>query len=117
LNALGISKFDGLKISDEMTKPRIFNPQLQSFLASVGKDVLAYARYSRTDGTVGLAPKERASCETDSRGYSGAGALLVTPFSVPTGTYPAFWCPGFFAGAAWMPLFIRRGYVDRLVLA
>jgi hypothetical protein len=59
-------------------------------------------------------------------GYGALEGLMVTPFSVPTSTFPAFWCPGIrevnpIAGGPaitfpWVPLFIRTNMLQHLVL-
>jgi len=117
LTDAGISGFVGVRLSKRIdARPSIVSPELHTFLRAVGRDVLAYARYRSEGGVSGLKPEQAAFCERNSGGYGDVGALVSTPFSVPTATYPAFWCPGFYQGAPWMPLFVRRGYTDRLVV-
>lgn len=118
LQDLGAKNFDGLKIKSPLNRGDSVSPKLHEFLRTVGINVLAYARYGSVNGLNGLdQDQSKAFRVDDACGYSDARALVATGYSVPTGTYPAFWCPGFHMGVPWMPLLVRRGYVSKFVVS
>jgi HD superfamily phosphohydrolase len=82
--------------------------QLIEFLRQVGAECIRHAR--------GLS-KIAKSCMADSLGYGNYEGQTVTLWNVPTSTYTALWCPGMVEGEPWFPLFIRRGYVEDLIIA
>ncbi len=115
--SLGIDRFRGLLFTQSLAAtPVTVSPDLEAFLAEAGTSVLSWCRH-RTADLSALQPDELAACEQDALGYSGARALMCTPFNVPTGTFTAFWAPGYVNGEPWMPLLLRRGYLKRLILS
>ncbi|WP_420869819.1 phosphoribosyltransferase-like protein [Bradyrhizobium septentrionale] len=50
-------------------------------------------------------------------GYGNSEGRTVTLWNVSTSTFTALWCPGVVDGEPWFPLFIRRGYAGRLIVA
>jgi hypothetical protein len=109
LTGLGVSRFVGVTYGlDLATEARAsMSPQLEAFMASVGQAVLESDR----DAVPGVSVKE------DALGYGGIRGLVVTAWSVPSSTLTALWCPGLRGREPWVPLFVRRGYVSRLVIA
>jgi hypothetical protein len=93
---------------------------MRTFLREVGIAVLS-RRFQRE-----RIPESANIAREFALGYGGLEGLLVTSFSVPTSTYPAFWCPGILECAQpeneppvtfpWTPLFIRTGMLPHLVL-
>jgi deoxynucleoside triphosphate triphosphohydrolase SAMHD1 len=84
----------------------ILTPDMEEFLTDVGRSLL-----------------EQNKPEWDSKfviqnalGYGGKRARLATKFNVPTATLTAFWMPGTYKKSPWLPLLIRRGYQNRLVV-
>ena len=57
------------------------------------------------------------SCRSKALGYGNSQGRTITLWNVPTSTFTALWCPGIVDGEPWFPLFIRRGYADKLVVA
>jgi hypothetical protein len=106
-------------VSDVSGKTTV-SESLRTFLRETGEAVL----------------KRRFECEqrenagelalTFALGYGGLEGLMATSFSVPTSTYPAFWCPGIRRAeplhgtgvieVPWLPLFIRTNMLTHLVL-
>lgn len=114
----GVRNFTGLHLGEVYDhRPTLLPKDLSDFLHSVGADVLAYSRFGAVDGCAKLGPQERMSCEDDADGYGAAAWLVATPFNVPTSTYTALWCPGLFRGKPWLPLLIRRGHLNSLVIS
>ncbi len=109
----------GRPITDFSGKGAI-SDALRTFLEQVGTSVLQ-RRFERE----GNGNAERIAQEF-ALGYGRLEALVATSFSVPTATYPAFWCPGFRnvpqdQGKSpfqipWMPLFLRTNMLRHLVL-
>ncbi len=114
LPSIGIHKFEGVLFGEDMGTHISISANLQTYLQDVGRSVLAWARHEERD------PAKTAAlldCQRDALGYRAAKALICTPVNVPVGTFTAIWCPGFYEGEVWTPLLIRRGYLDKLVLA
>lgn len=88
-------------------------PELADELREIGKSILLSGRRSSDPPS----PKEQAFSERNALGYGNQAALLVTMFNVPTSTVTALHRPGVYKEEAWVPLFFRRGYFDRLVLS
>ena len=96
----------------------IISDRLRAFLKVVGKTVLQ-RRYERENVTASARIAEEFAL-----GYGGIEGLLVTSLSVPTSTYPAFWCPGYreveldgqVIRFPWTPLFIRTNMLQHLVV-
>jgi deoxynucleoside triphosphate triphosphohydrolase SAMHD1 len=116
LPKLGLNNFDGLVFSEEMQSGDALPPDLEQHLRAVGTSTLAWARHGERD-LAQLNGDQLRDCERDALGYRGAKALASTPLNVPAGTLTALWCPGFYGGEPWMPLLIRRGYIDKLIIA
>jgi len=116
LPKLGLEKFDGLMFSEEMQSADALPPDLEEHMQAVGTSTLAWVRYGARDPAQ-LNEEQLRDCNRDALGYRGARALVSTTLNVPAGTMTAFWCPGFHGGEPWMPLLIRRGYIDKLVIA
>ena len=112
---LGLQKFLGLRHTAALTANSIeTDSPLTTFLEEVGREVIAWARYGKTYSEVG--EHDRDDCSRDALGYHRAGGLTATVFNVPVSTCTALWCPGVFRKEPWVPLLIRRGYLDKLVL-
>jgi hypothetical protein len=97
----------------------IFAKNLRDFLGEVGESVLT-RRFEREKHEN---PAEAA--RSFALGYGGLEGLVATSLSVPTSTYPAFWCPGLWDGrpgmadatrTPWTPLFLRTNMLKHLVL-
>lgn len=84
--------------------------ELADFLRKVGTSLLKDIRYPDTEPTAA----QIEAVAADALGYGGAASLMVTPFSAPSHTLTAFWCPGRYEGESWIPLFLRRGYRKHL---
>jgi hypothetical protein len=105
---------------DEVSGKGRISDGLRAFLREVGETVLR--RRLQREGQDDAA--NRAS--SFALGYGSLESLVVTSFSVPTSTYPAFWCPGFREATAlrggqpikipWVPLFLRTNMLQHLVL-
>ncbi len=82
------------------------SPELEKFLTQVGKELIKrnWEKASSED------------CENNALGYDNKQALLSTLVNVPTATLTAFWMPGVYNKMPWIPLFIRRGYLNKLVI-
>lgn len=118
LTELGVRNFRGLFSARDVTPRGLsLSSRLEAFLLTVGADLLASCRYKSDDGVSGLRPDDRAKCERDALGYNGARGLLCTAYNVPVSTLTPIWCPGFALGEPWMPLLVRRGYLEHLVVA
>jgi hypothetical protein len=105
---------------EEVSGKATVSEGLRSFLCEVGESVLR-RRFAR-EGQENPIETARAFA----LGYGGLEGLVVTAFSVPTSTYPAFWCPGFREATVvqgesptqipWLPLFMRTNMLQHLVL-
>jgi hypothetical protein len=91
---------------------------LRAFLGEIGTTVLQ----RRFEREYSIDPARTAA--QFALGYGSMEGLLATSLSVPTSTYPAFWCPGFrevSVGSTrirfpWTPLFLRTNMLQHLVL-
>ena len=116
LNKIGITRFRGVHYGMEISSSNEDFDGLETFLIDVGTSLMISNRHpgkSKKD----LTSAALKACRADAMGYSGAKGLFCTPFNVPVGTLTALWAPGVHNGEPWLPLLIRRGYIDRLVLA
>ncbi|WP_029077504.1 HD domain-containing protein [Bradyrhizobium sp. th.b2] len=68
-------------------------------------------------GCIQTSGLKEANAEKDALGYENSEGRTVTLWNVPTSTYTALWCPGIVDGEPWFPLFIRRGYANKLIVA
>jgi deoxynucleoside triphosphate triphosphohydrolase SAMHD1 len=102
--------FGGLRFGKALAEPGTapLESGFRKYLDDVGTQCLRYVRGPDAD---------EMTCRTDSLGYGGSEGRTVTLLNVPTSTYTAFWCPGIVDGEPWFPLFIRRGYAEKLVVA
>ncbi|WP_180356119.1 HD domain-containing protein [Aliirhizobium smilacinae] len=116
LTLLGFDFFLGIHFQRTIgDHPVDVSSNLRLFLEDVGANVLAWCRHQSKDLSA-LDDAEREKCKNDSFGYHGAGALMCSPLNVAVGTITAFWAPGYYNGAPWVPLLLRRGYLNHLVL-
>lgn len=92
--------------------------ELREFLRDIGSSVLA--RIYKAEGESPDAAQTRAN--ERALGYGGMQGLLITPFSVPSSTYTALWCPGRYKPKGsnfeipWLPLFLRSDKLQYLEL-
>lgn len=110
----------GKSIADYFSGKGTISNDLRTFLQEIGRSVLE-RRFRRENVE---RPLEIAN--EFSLGYGGIEGLLATASSVPTSTYPAFWCPGIrtvtpiqeesSVEIPWVPLFIRTNMLQHLVL-
>jgi deoxynucleoside triphosphate triphosphohydrolase SAMHD1 len=115
---LGIGSFLGVFYHQEAMPHSVGLPApLKGFLARVGADLLALYRYKADDGALSLPKAKKEDCLKDALGYGNAEGLLTTIFNVPVSTITALWCPGLFERRPWMPLLLRRGYLEQLVIS
>jgi deoxynucleoside triphosphate triphosphohydrolase SAMHD1 len=89
---------------------------LEAFLTDVGSSLICWNRFGKESLTE-LSTEQISECRRDSLGYDGAKGIYCTPMNVPVGTLTALWAPGIHKGEPWMPLILRRGYIDNLVLS
>jgi hypothetical protein len=116
LPKIGIPGFKGVHYGMEISNSSLDLDGLESFLSDVGTALMISNRFpgkSKRD----LSKKALKACRNDALGYGTAKGLFCTPFNVPVGTITALWAPGVHNGEPWVPLLIRRGYIERLVLA
>jgi hypothetical protein len=108
----------GKSIIESSGKTKISNA-LRGFMQHVGECVLK-RRFEREE-----IDDPQKTAKAFALGYGGFESLIATSFSVPTSTYPAFWCPGVketilpdgeVLEAPWLPLFIRTNMLEHLVL-
>jgi HD superfamily phosphohydrolase len=106
----GKLNFRGLKYGEELaqTKKGQITSEFRTFLEIVGTECIRY--------TKGLDAADD-DCRSKALGYGNSEGRTVTLWNVPTSTFTAFWCPGIIDGEPWFPLFIRRGYAEKLVVA
>jgi HD superfamily phosphohydrolase len=116
LGKLGLKSFKGLHYKNALSRTTTELDSVGELLQDIGCHVLAWARHRATDLS-SIGKEQLEACKRDALGYRGARALACTPMNVPAGTVTAFWCPGLYKGDAWIPLLIRRGYLQHLVLA
>ncbi|GAB5505965.1 MAG: hypothetical protein Rhirs2KO_11280 [Rhizobiaceae bacterium] len=114
----GIKNYQGLRYAQDLNlAPAEIGDELKGFLKSVGTSTLAWCRFGVSSPDDLKDKDHKAECENNALGYDGAGAAMCTLTNVPTGTFTAFWAPGFYRGGPWMPLLIRRGYLQKVVLS
>ncbi|MBB5036177.1 phosphoribosyltransferase-like protein [Prosthecobacter dejongeii] len=89
--------------------------ELSHYLEEVGRNVLSWTRANAV-AFDNLTPADKESCARDALGYDGKRGLLATIFNIPVSTCTALWCPGIHRGQPWVPLMIRRGYLNKLVV-
>lgn len=118
LASLGMTEFLGVAYSQPPRPTSLeLSEHLRSFLAEVGADLLATCRYDKDDGIHSLRDEEKRPCLGNALGYGNKAGLVVTAFNVPVSTITALWCPGIARSMPWMPLALRRGYLQHLVLS
>lgn len=113
---LGIVNFVDIFIANALQRTSALSPELKDFLSRVGADLIAYKEFSGKRASQ-LQPSESRACVDNALGYGNAGGLLTTYVNVPTSTLTCLWCPGIARGHPWMPLLLRRGYIDQLIIA
>lgn len=113
---IGISRFGGIHYDMEIGVTDADLSLVEPFLKKVGTSLMIWNRFPGK-AAAQLARKDLNACRDDALGYSSARGLFCTPFNVPVGTLTPLWAPGIHEGEPWMPLLIRRGYVENLVLA
>jgi hypothetical protein len=96
----------GANVSAQARSARL-SPSFEKFVRSVGIECIRHCRGFK---------KVTAECQKNALGYGNMKGLTVTVWNVPTSTYTALWAPGVVAGEPWCPLFVRRGYVQNLVV-
>jgi HD superfamily phosphohydrolase len=107
--ASGGLRFSGLEYGETLATPSLkLETEFRKFLERVGSECLRSAR--------GLQEADD-DCRSKALGYGNSEGRTVTLWNVPTSTFTALWCPGIVDGEPWVPLFIRRGYADKLVVA
>jgi HD superfamily phosphohydrolase len=118
LKSLGMLNFCGLFIGQE-TSPaaHLTSPELYEYMKKAGAELIAYCRYGSERGLTGLSADKVANCERDGAGYGDGRGLRCTYLNVPTSTFTCLWAPGWVGGNPWIPLLIRRGYLERLIVA
>jgi deoxynucleoside triphosphate triphosphohydrolase SAMHD1 len=114
----GLNKFIGFFYGHELEKiTPVISKELEKFMRAVGIRLLAFAKYDHTGALNKLSPEKYSKCRIDSLGYGGKKGLMVTSINVPVSTITSFWCPGIYNGKPWMPLFLRRGYLKKFIVA
>jgi HD superfamily phosphohydrolase len=116
LPKIGLAKFKGLIYEMEISTSGGDLDGLEPFLKDVGTSLMISNRHPNKSKH-NLSSKQLKACRNDAVGYGNAKGLFCTPFNVPVGTVSALWAPGVYKDEPWIPLLIRRGYIDRLVLA
>ncbi|WP_280800305.1 HD domain-containing protein [Mesorhizobium sp. C416B] len=114
MTKLGL-RFNGARFGRTLSMVSHSLGDLEGFLRGVGEQLVAWTRFN-ADGLPTLSSAQLSECKRDALGYRGAMALACTPLNVPTGTITALWSPGFYNGEPWVPLLIRRGYLEKLVV-
>ena len=112
--ALNLEGFAGVHFDKEIAAAIPWSPKLKSWLSEVGRDLIAGDRFGRPFDNLETSQKE--VCEQHAFGYGGFGGVTITSFNVPTSTVTALWLPGEYAGRPWIPLFLRRGRLERAIL-
>lgn len=100
--------FRGVTFGERLDAPShqpTLTAELLDFLRKVGRECINSSEITSADP------------ESDALGFGNARGRTVTLWSVPTSTYTALWCPGIVGGEPWFPLFVRRGYAEKLVVA
>lgn len=103
----------------------IVEENLRTFLQEVGHGVYSYNRKSTHPNEDPAA--RSAKVKKRALGYDDLEGLIVTFMNVPSSTYTALWCPGYYFprgcdpndmnnALPWQPLFIRRGALAYSVL-
>ncbi|MFC1458316.1 MULTISPECIES: phosphoribosyltransferase-like protein [Microvirga] len=114
---LGFPNLQVLFKTEIRPEPIPMSADLRDFLARVGYELLKRARHHRDDGEpLTLTSEQEDSLRADALGYGGTASIMVTPFSAPSHTITALWCPGLYQDQPWIPLLLRRGYRRQLVL-
>ncbi len=114
---LGLANFKGVSIGTPLNQARInFSDDLARFLSEVGADLIAYNRFNQTSRAA-LNQDQANACLADALGYGNAKGFIATYLNVPTCTLTCLWCPGLARGNPWMPLLLRRGYLNNIVIA
>ncbi len=104
------------------------SPNLEQFLAKVGRGLMLGAR--RRDFPEEAIKNSLTAVDDRVVGYGNKRGVTVTPFNVPTSTYTALWCPGWYRPDSkylehddqvsgrlpWLPLFLRTGQFRNLVI-
>lgn len=113
LESLGFSNFQGLRFGHDLGS-HPWSDDLRGFLTSVGRSILAWSRFGKTEEE--LTDEERQFCSDMAFGYANAGGLTATASNVPSSTVTALWSPGLYRGSPWMPLLIRQKRLGSLIL-
>lgn len=122
---LGTDAVQSARDLAEVSGKNSTDADLREFLRTVGRGVIEYYRQrTRPDEDE---PRRRAKIQNRALGYDDLEGLVVTFMNVPSSTYTALWCPGYYCPAGsvshdehsalpWQPLFLRRGALDYVVL-
>jgi HD superfamily phosphohydrolase len=117
--SLGLANFIGVRYGQSITTVdnAEIEPAFKAELEKIGASVLEYCRWGHDNRKTKAPETVMSACKRDAFGYSGLGGRVATMLSVPASTITALWCPGTYNGEPWVPLFLRRGYFEHLVLA
>jgi len=117
LRSFGVNKVGQVTYGEEFAHTSTtLSKKMKSFLREVGIDILKFSR-GVPEGRKYSDKHLLEKCKNDALGYDNQIGLSVTAINVPVSTITAFWCPGMYNDRPWMPLFLRRGYFDKLVLS
>ena len=111
----GLMQFSGLFFDEEMGAGPELSIELRNYLTFIGRELIAQDRFNNDYTSLDL--EQRALCDIHSLGYGGIAGLTALPTTVPTSTITALWMPGEVAERPWIPLCIRWGRLNRLVVA
>jgi hypothetical protein len=109
--------FEGIHSGHAVAGTAQLSNELREELRLIGTELLLHCRWRKDHPGETPSAELAGRCAEDALGYGGKCGLLATLFSVPASTITALWCPGIYNGEPWVPLFLRRGYFDHLVLA
>jgi HD superfamily phosphohydrolase len=113
--ALSLENFKGLFFGQNISAGLAWDPAVEAYLRDVGRDLMAHRRFGTSYEAVKM-QEDRDWCLQRSFGYGEAGGILATHINVPSSTVTAVWQPGIFEGRAWVPLLLRRGRFNELIL-
>ena len=115
---LGFKNFQELIVSKALQNHQqpTMSDDLKEFCKVVGLSCYAYAKFGYTDVDSINESTYKDECYNNALGYDNKCGTLVTCLNVPVSTLTLLWCPGFFQNTPWMPLFLRRGYLKKMII-
>ncbi len=104
----------GVKYGERVEAGESWSHSAAEYLRGVGKALVAQDRFGKSYEA--LNEDEQGICNQRALGYNDIGGVTFFPYTCPTWTVTAFWMPGVVNDVPWLPLGLRWGRLNKVVL-